>query len=259
MSYDDAVLIGSFKLDNRLLLMHYCEIDFQGTIMSTNYPMNFLASNVKIIDYQNTRAGFLFETDCNYTDSTSTGEVVFENMSFSVVSEELNIFKLGSFIYYSSPYNLTIQNSVLNYEHDELENIDAIRIEDTQKCAFDDEVTQMITFQNNAMSFNTSLSDIFNNFVISFSGSSHRRKLIYISNNTINSMNDVDKGLIDVWNNSPGSINFEYNRISNCSTNDNMISLATFDNITIIDNTFSSLEPKASSILSTDNAEFIFI
>jgi hypothetical protein len=209
--------------------------------------MNFLASNVKIIDYHNTRAGFLFETDWNYTDSTSIGEIVFENLSFSKESEELDILKLNSFIYFSSPYNLTIQNSALNYEHDELENIDIIRIEDTPKCAFDDGVTHMIVFQNNAMSFNSSKSNIFNNLVISYSGECQRKKLIYISNNTMSSMNEVDKGFIDIWNDSPGSIHFEYNRITNCSTNDDMINLATFGNITIIDNTFSSSKPKASS------------
>jgi hypothetical protein len=98
----------------------------------------------------------------------------------------------------------------------------------------------MIGFQNNAMSFHTSLSSIFNTFVISFGGSSKRRKLIQVSNNTINIINDVDKGFIDVWNNSLGGILFEYNGISNSFANEIMISLTTFDNITIFDYTFTS-------------------
>jgi hypothetical protein len=96
----------------------------------------------------------------------------------------------------------------------------------------------MTTLKNNAMSLNLSLSEVLNNFVISFSGYSQRTKSIIIMNNTMTNMNDASEGFFDVLNNSPESINFDNNLITNCSPFNDMIILLTFDNITTINNIF---------------------
>lgn len=56
-------MLGAFKLEEKTMVLIDCDIKSLATIMATNYPMNFYASNVKIIDYQNVNRGFIFNTD----------------------------------------------------------------------------------------------------------------------------------------------------------------------------------------------------
>jgi hypothetical protein len=109
------------------------------------------------------------------------------------LSEEQDIYTFNSFIYYYSPHNFTIQISVLNKENGDQEDIDVVRIEDTQKFTFNDGIIRMTTFKNNAKSFNLSLSEVLNNFVISFNEYSQRTKSIIIMNNTMMNMNDASE------------------------------------------------------------------
>jgi hypothetical protein len=99
--------------------------------MTTNYPMSFQASNVKIIDYQNVNRGFIFNADCGYSEATTTGEILFENISFDAESPILEKLKTGSFISSTSPANVTIKDSVFMLHHRSSEDFDIIQIKDT--------------------------------------------------------------------------------------------------------------------------------
>ena len=88
-----------------------------GKIMTTSYPMNFLASNLKIIDYKNLNSGFLFQTEWAYEGASTVGEIVFENLSFDEESDILDKLKTGSFIESSSPANFTIRDSFFKMHH----------------------------------------------------------------------------------------------------------------------------------------------
>jgi pyruvate/2-oxoglutarate dehydrogenase complex dihydrolipoamide acyltransferase (E2) component len=77
-------VLSTFKLEEKKLSLINCDIKSLATIMSTSYPMNFHASNVKIIDYQNVNIGFIFDTGCDYEGATTTGEILFEKISFKL-------------------------------------------------------------------------------------------------------------------------------------------------------------------------------
>jgi hypothetical protein len=99
--------------------------------MSTNYPMDFYASNMKIIDYQNINKGFLFNTDCSYPEARKVGEIVFQRLTFDSESAILDKLKTGSFIYSLSPANMTIKDSVFKMHHRSSEDFDVFKFEDS--------------------------------------------------------------------------------------------------------------------------------
>jgi hypothetical protein len=183
--------------------------------MTTEYPMNFLAQNVKIIDYYNIRAGFIFDVNCNYTEAATVGEVVFDSITFAEEEEHYGKLRLGSFIYYASPANLTIKNSVLRYHHNVLENIHVIDIEDKSTCSFNDDIIQHIMFKNNSISYDEEGEEEYNDFYLYFSGADQRRKDIEVIGNTLTNMTNSLKSFFDVENYSPGTILFENNYIRN--------------------------------------------
>jgi hypothetical protein len=57
-------------------------IDFfvYGTIFKTAHPLGFEATNVTIIDYMTTNAGFLFDVDCSFDNAELRGEIIFDNI-----------------------------------------------------------------------------------------------------------------------------------------------------------------------------------
>ena len=127
----DALLFRTYKLEDKY--MKFTKVDFKllGTIMRTAYPMNFVAEDITIIDYQNINEGFRFETSCNYEGATIHGEIIFDNIKFASESEILDKLKSGSFIYSISPANFTIKNSAFKMHHRSMENFDVFKFEDS--------------------------------------------------------------------------------------------------------------------------------
>lgn len=130
-SIDQVTLFRTFKLEEKALELKRVDFKVLGTIMTTSYPMSFSAQHLKIIDYQNINAGFIFATNCNYEGASTTGDILFENVSFENESPVLDKLKSGSFINSSAPANLTVKDSVFKIHHREMENFDVFKFEDS--------------------------------------------------------------------------------------------------------------------------------
>jgi hypothetical protein len=128
MDLTKTIVLSTFKLEEKKLSLINCDFKSLATIMATNYPMSFHASNVKIIDFQNVNRGFIFDIGCDYEGATTTGEILFEKISFEAESALLEKLKTGSFISSTSPANITIRDSVFRLHHRSSEDFDIIQI-----------------------------------------------------------------------------------------------------------------------------------
>ena len=177
--------------------------------------MNFEAANFNVIDYQNMNAGFIFSPECNHQGAAITGDILFDQVSFSQESDIVDRYKTGGLIYSSSVANLTITNSIFNIHHRELEDFNVFEIEDSSICSFDDDIIQRVTFANNSVTFNNKRDKVFQNIDISFTSGSTRTKEISITDNIFYEMNGAMKSFLKVVNQSPGTVKFEGNTVSN--------------------------------------------
>ena len=121
--------------------------------MISNHPLNFLAQNIKIIDFYNIYSGFLFKTEWNYAGASLTGSIIFDSLSFEYVSPKQYKFKTGPFIDIFAPANVTISNSNFNLQYDAIENYDIFYLRDKGVCSPNDSVKQYTNIVNNSFSF----------------------------------------------------------------------------------------------------------
>jgi hypothetical protein len=80
---------------------------------------------------------------------------------------------------------------------------------------YDDDVTQLVSFSNNSVTFNDVQDGVFNNLYLSFISANRRYKEITIQNNTFFNMNGAVKLFVEISNYSPGIITIQDNIVTN--------------------------------------------
>jgi len=92
-----------------------------------------------------------------------------------------------------------------------------------------------------------------------FSGPNNRQKDIIFKNNTFKSINGSSKSLINIVNESPGSIYIENNQFTNLSSSEYLLSLSTNDGIFLTNNSFSRIEAGNNGLIVTEKASSITV
>lgn len=248
-----------FKLEEKFFTLQNVDFQVLGNIAVAKYPLSFSTKNVKVIDYQNINAGFIFAVDCNYEGAAIIGEIVFDNLNFIREKSILDRYKTGGLINIAAPANITIKNSVFNIQHRALEDFDMIKIEDSGLCTIGGENVQIIDINSNSFSFYDSTKSIFNNIRMFFSGADQRFQRIAISNNTFSNMNGAVKEIVDINLYSAGSVLLSGNRMVNCSSEAYLVSVKADQTIYLESNQFDRCTAGARGFISTNLAQNISV
>ena len=241
-------------------MMSFEYVDFKvlSSIMTTRYPMNFKAQNIRIIDYQNMNKGFLFETQCNYEGASVHGEITLDQFTFVDEDGAMdNKFKSGSFLSTYAPVNITISNSDFRMHHRVMEDFEVFRIEDSGNCSPNDNVIQYISFVNNSMTFNNANENVFNNLLVSSNGANQRYREIILENNMFYNMKGAVKEFIQIDYNASGVVRVLDNTMVNCSCTTSFIEIYAQDEIILENNKFDSIIARSKGLIITDRAELV--
>ena len=160
-------------------------------------------------------------------------------------------------IKHTGPANLTVINSNFTLHYNELEGLNTFFFEDYALCTPDDNITQLVTFSNNILTYDVDYSDIYNDVYIQFLGINKRHIEVYVHNNTFIDMWDSDKPFIDVEFTTEGEISISNNQITNCSWHQYFLVANSDDHIVINYNTFSNNIAEEKGFIWTTHAQSI--
>ena len=256
-STEKITSLQAYKLETKQFTLVNVDIKLTCNIMISSHPLNFLAQNIKIIDFYNLYSGFLFQTQWNYAGASLAGSIIFDNLSFEYISPKQYKFRTGQFIDIWAPANVTISNSNFNLQYDAIENYDIFLFEDNGVCSPNDSVKQYTNIVNNTFSFYGDYSGGFNNIKVSYNDANKRYQEILISNNIFSNLYGVSKPLINAEYFSSGKIIVSNNYIYNCSSNYYLVSLQANEDIEINSNMFDSWIISSAGLISTDVSQII--
>ena len=258
-STEKITSLQAYKLETKQFNLVNVDIKLTCNIMISTHPLNFLAQNIKIIDFYNIYSGFLFRTEWNYAGASLAGSIIFDSLSFEYVSPKQYKFKTGQFIDIWAPANVTISNSNFSLQYDAIENYDIFSFEDNGVCPTNDSVKQYTNIVNNSFSFYGDYSGGFNNIKVSYNDANKRYQEILISNNTFSNLYGISKPLIDVEYFSSGKIIVSNNHVYNCSSSYYLFTLQANENIEVNSNMFDSWIISSSGLISTDISQVVSI
>ena len=258
-SIDKIIWLQAYKLETKQFAMINVDIKLTWSIMISNHPFNFVAQNIKIIDFYNINSGFLFQTQCNYVGASIFGNILFNGLIFTYESDKLFKFKTGQFIDIYAPANVTISNSVFNIEYSSVESYDVFLLEDNGDCSPNDNTTQAISIVNNTFSFNGDYDEGFNNIKITFNDANKRNKTILVDSNTFSDMHGFSKTLLDIEYLSTGKVTVSNNVVRNWSSENYLFSLEANQIIEVTGNKFDSCIISSAGLIMTDIASSINI
>ena len=219
------------------------------------------AINVTVVDFNNNKAGFIFDINWQtaLSDDAKTGEILFDSLNFKYENSTLSNLRTDSFIRFNGNQNFTIQNSNLSLHYNSYEEVNAFEFGDDISWAASDNLTQNILIQSNVISFDITESDIFNNFAVNYFGNGARNILVYIqSNSFINILNSA-LSLIDIEFFTTGEISVSNNLISNWSSSQYLIHLNDEGHLIFDNNIFKNCITLQGGFLETKGASKIEI
>ena len=185
------------------------------------------AINVTVVDFNNNKAGFIFDVNWQtaLSDDAKTGEILFDSLNFKSENSTLSNLRTNSFIRFNGNQNFTIQNSNLFLHYNSYEEVNAFEFGDDISWAANDNLTQKIIIQNNIVSFDITESDIFNNFAVNYFGNGARNIWVHIESNSFINMQNTMLSPIDIEFYSTGETSVSNNLISNWSSSQYLIHL----------------------------------
>ena len=249
ISNQKAIWFAPTKLETKAFTLTNVDIRWTATILSWSDPINFVAKNIKVIDYDNLISGFNFPTDWDFQGASTVGEIVIDGMYFSNELDDMGLYRLGSLIDISSPFNVTISNSIFKVTNKVEENFDVIIIQDSGVCSPDDNIVQNILFVNNTLTLDTISQDAFINVVFTFSNANKRNKNIILSNNVFVNINGPENSLVKVDYYSQGSVVITNNSFQNWSTTSYLMTVNANDFIDISDLSFDTWDVSQNGLL----------
>ena len=107
-----AIWFAPTKLETKAFTLTNVDIRWTATILRWSDSINFVAKNIKVIDYLNLKTGFSFPTDWNYQGASTVGEIVIDGMHFSNELTDDVFYRIGSLIDIRSPFNITNINLI---------------------------------------------------------------------------------------------------------------------------------------------------
>ena len=259
ISNQKAIWFAPTKLETKAFTLTNVDIRWTATILSWSDPINFVAKNIKVIDYDNLISGFNFPTDWDFQGASTVGEIVIDGMYFSNELDDMGLYRLGSLIDISSPFNVTISNSIFKVTNKVEENFDVIIIQDSGVCSPDDNIVQNILFVNNTLTLDTISQDAFINVVFTFSNANKRNKNIILSNNVFVNINGPENSLVKVDYYSQGSVVITNNSFQNWSTTSYLMTVNANDFIDISDLSFDTWDVSQNGLLYLGSAANISI
>ena len=219
------------------------------------------AINVTVVDFNNNKAGFIFDVNWQtaLSDDAKTGEILFDSLNFKSENSTLSNLRTDSFIRFNGSQNFTIQNSNLSLHYNSYEEVNAFDFSDDISWAASDNLTQNIVIQNNAISFNVAESNIYNNIAVSFFGNGARYIYIYIKSNSFMNMQNTVLSPIDIEFYSTGDEFVNSNIFSNWSSTPYMIHIYDNTGLTFDSNTFINWVAQTNGFLYTEAATQITV
>ena len=259
ISNQKAIWFAPAKLETKTFTLTNVDIRWSATILSWSDPINFVAKNIKVIDYDNLISGFNFPTDWDYQGATTVGEIVIDGMYFSNELDDMGLYRLGSLIDIRSPFNVTISNSVFKITNRVEENFDVIIVQDSGICSPDDSIVQNILFVNNTLTLDTISQNAFINVVFTFSDANKRYKNIILSNNVFVNINGPKNSLVEIDYYSQGSVVITNNSFQNWSTTSYLMTVNAKDSVAINNLGFDTWDVSQSGLLYLGSAAYIII
>ena len=219
------------------------------------------AINVTVVDFNNNKAGFIFDVNWQtaLSDDAKTGEILFDSLNFKSENNTLNNLRTDSFIRFNGNQNFTIQNSNLSLHYNSYEEVNAFDFSDDISWAASDNLTQNILIQNNVISFNVAESNIYNNIAVSYFGNGARNILVYIQSNSFINMLNSALSLINIEFFATGETSVSNNLISNWSSSQYLVYLNDEGNLTFNSNIFMNCITLQGGFLETKGASKIEI
>ena len=221
------------------------------------------AVNVTIVDYNNNKAGFIFDVDCQtaLSDDAKTGEILFDSIKFKVENSTASKIREDSFIRFNGHQNFTLQNSFLYLHYNFYEETNTFDLSDDISWAASDNLSQNIIIQNNMISFDVVEADIYNNFAINYFGNGVRNIYTYIQGNSFINMLNSYNSLIDIEYYTTGDEIVNNNIFSNWSSNSDLSLVHIYDDtqLTFDSNTFVNWVSLISGFLHSEGSTGIVI
>ena len=247
------------KLETKTFTFTNVDIKWTATILSWSDPISFFAENINIIDYTNLESGFNFPTQWNYNGATTVGEISIDTMNFLKESTDIGLYRIGSLIDISSPFNISITNSNFVLQNSIEETFNVIQIRDSGVWTPDDNITQNIIFANNTLTLDNETQDVFNNMVISFSNANKRNKNIVVSNNTFYNIIGSTYSIAEIDYYSQGIITLINNTFKNWSTTQDVLVVNANESIEIDNLSFNTWDTTSLGLISIGTATNINI
>ena len=249
ISNQKAIWFAPTKLETKAFTLANVDIRWTATILSWSDPINFVAKNIKVIDYVNIKTGFSFLTNWDFQGASTVGEIVIDGMQFTDELTDDGLYRIGPLIDIRSPFNVTISNSIFKVTNKVEEYFDVIIIQDSGVCSPDDSIVQNILFVNNTLTLDTISQNAFINVVFTFSDANKRNKNIILSNNLFVNINGPENSLVEIDYYSQGSVVITNNSFQNWSTTSYLMIVNANDFIDINNLSFDTWDVSQNGLL----------